>query len=202
MQVTIDQQPCQVATDSVWSAIAEASAMAQAKGRLIIEVVIDGRVLSDDEVSALEDESCKAESLELTTASAGALVAEVFADADDALAAAESLQTQAAEHLQSGAQSEAMQKLGEALNIWQSAQRALELGLAAMPGSTGAQATKASEEAVVRLRQQLDSVCESLRQRDMIALADALMYELPDCVRAWRDMLRSLRELALHNVNA
>lgn len=197
MQITIDQQPCELATDSVWAAIAEASAQAQAKGRLIIEVIVDGKQLSDEELAALESEQRAANSVELTTANVGALVAEVFAEADDALGLAETMQTEAAEKLQAGAQGEAMAKLSEAISIWQDAQRALELGMAALGGDSTAIDSKTLEESVARLRQQLDGVCESLRQRDMIALADALLYELPECVTEWGSMLRNLRQQAL-----
>lgn len=199
MQVTIDQQPCDVGADSVWAAIAEASAIAQSKGRLIVEVVLDGTPLTDEEVGALEEAQRAADTIELTTANVSALVAEVFAEADDALGQAESLQKEAAEHLQAGAQSEAMAKLGEAISIWQSAQRAFELGVTALADGPKEMKTDSFEAAAARLRQQLDSVCESLRQRDMIALADALLYELPDCVAQWRTMLRTLREAALQD---
>lgn len=197
MQVTLDQQPCDVAVDSVWEAIAEASAIAQAKGRMIIEVVVDGTPLSDDDVAALQAQQQSATSVELTSANVGALVAEVFAEADESLAQAESLQNEAAEKLQVGAQSEAMAKMSEAITIWQDAQRALTLGMEAMDGSGSAVDANALDEAVARLRQQLDSICESLRQRDMIAMSDALLYELPECVQQWRRMLQALRVQAL-----
>ena len=197
MRVTLDQQPCDVAVDSVWDAIAEASAIAQSKGRMIIEVVVDGTPLSDEDVSALQAQQRSAQSVELTSANVGALVAEVFAEADEALAHVESLQTDAAEKLQVGAQTEAMAKMSEAITIWQGAQRALTLGMEAMEDSGSAMNATSLEEAVARLRQQLDAICESLRQRDMIAMSDALLYELPECVQEWRRMLQSLRLEAL-----
>jgi hypothetical protein len=196
MQVMLDQQPCDVAADSLWVAIAEASAIAQAKGRMIIEVIVDGTPLSDEEVSTLQQQRRSAQSVELTSANVGALVAEVFAEAEESLVHAEALQNEAAEKLQVGAQTEAMAKLSEVVTIWQGAQRALTLGMEAMDGNNETDA-KSIDEAVARLRQQLDSICESLRQRDMIAMSDALLYELPECVQQWRTMLQSLRQRAL-----
>lgn len=197
MQVTLDQQPCDVAARNVWDAIAEASSIAQSNGRMIVEVIVDGTPLSDAEVSALQEESREASSVELTSANVGALVAEVFAEVDEALGQAEALQTQAAEKLQVGEQAEAMARLSEAVSIWQTAQRALMLGVEAMVGGGRDVKEKSFDDAIEQLRQQLDAVCDALRQQDMIALSDALMYELPECVTQWRGMLKSLRQEAL-----
>ena len=202
MQVTLDQQPCVVAGASVWDAIAEASAIAQSKGRLIVEVIVDGAPLSDADVAELQGAALGARTVELTSAHAGALVAEVFAEVDESLALAEKLQTEAAETLQTGAQVEAMAKLAEAINIWQSAQRALTLGMEAMESAGGEADRSATHDPVLKLRMQLDSICESLRQRDMVAIADALLYELPACVQQWRALLQSLRQLALGDERA
>lgn len=197
MQITLDQQPCDVTVDSIWEAIAEASAIAHANGRMIIEVIVDGTPLTDDELSSLQEQQRSASSIELTSANVNTLVAEVFAEAEESLGQAEAIQNEAAELLQTGAQTEGMAKLSEAVTIWQTAQRALMLGIEAMDGGTSEMKGKSFDDAVTQLRQQLDSICESLRQRDMIALSDALMYELPDCVTRWRGMLTALRKQAL-----
>lgn len=197
MQVTLDQQPCDVAASTVWDAIAEASAIAQANGRMIIEVVVDGTPIGESDMSALQREARGASSVELTSANVTALVAEVFAEAEESLTQAEALQIQAAQKLETGAQVDAMTTLSEAVTIWQTAQRALVLGMEAMNECGRDVKEKSFDDAVHQLREQLDGVCDSLRQQDMIALSDALMYELPACIAQWRAMLQALRQQAL-----
>lgn len=208
MLITLDQQPCDVTADSTWEAIAEASALAGSRGRLIVEVIVDGARLSDEDVTALQHQSARAASIELTSAHVGALVGEVFAEAEESLAEANRLQTSAAEKLQAGQAAEAMRDLAQAIGIWQSTQHAVTLGIEAMAGAGGGNGTGEPADAAIdmpplnaaatRLHQQLDGIAEALRQRDTIAIADALLYELPACVSQWREMLRALRRKALH----
>src|SRR2546422_888714 len=84
MRVTLDQMMCDVKAESVEDAIAAAANLAQQRGRMIVEVLVDGELWTGDS-AALAVASTVASDIQLTSADPIALVCETFDQASAAL---------------------------------------------------------------------------------------------------------------------
>ncbi len=124
MQVLLDENVCDVVAGTVAEAIAACATLAQAQGRLIVDVHVDGTRWSEQQLESSERQAT-AEIVELTTADPSQLVLQTFDDATEALTDADELQHEAAELLQSDQRTICMDKLGEALSIWLTVQQAI-----------------------------------------------------------------------------
>jgi hypothetical protein len=203
MRVLLDKTVCDVQVDSVEDAIAAAADLAQQRGRMIVEVIIDGRTWTQvDLADASSLSSC--EEVHLTSADPAELVAQTFSQAGDALREADQLQQTAAELIQADHMPQAMDKLSEALNIWSSVQQAVSMGAEVAGLDLATEIASAGLEGVIdRLNSHLKTIRTSLESRDPVGLADTLLYELPEMNVQWRGLLESLgRRVAENNRTA
>ncbi len=193
----MDETACDVETGSISKALAGAAAVARERGRAIVDVVIDGRPCAAEGLDHERLRGAAASEIRLTTADCRQLVRQAFDDAATALSEADRLQQTAAELLQADRAQEAMQRLGEALDIWSNVRAAVLMGAEmagidlfaeAGNGQGGTQAT------VTALSERLRSLRQSLTQGDTVAVADTLLYDLPEVITAWRAMLCDLQE--------
>src|SRR5688572_16500407 len=99
MRVLLDNQLCDIPADSVTAAVTHAAALAQQNGRLIVEVVVNGRTWNSDDLDKLDQQPNDADEIRLTTADPATLICETLDDAGDALVDAERLQKEAAESI-------------------------------------------------------------------------------------------------------
>lgn len=193
MRVMLDQTVCDVRADSVESAIAAAAQMAEARGRMIVEVLVDGRIWTHDE-PASESATKACDEIQLTSADPADLVCQTFDQASEALREADALQQSAAELIQADQSPQAMAKLGEALAIWQSVQQAVSMGADVAGLDLDKEIAAASMEGVIeRLNQHLEAIRIALENSDPVGLADTLLYDLPEVNVQWRGLLESLR---------
>ena len=200
MRVLLDEHLCDVKVDSVGAAIAAASALAQEKGRLIVEVLVDGQSWNggqtDEELS-----SARANEVRLTSVEPTDLVCRTFEDASLALADADALQQAAAELLQANQTTPAMEKLNEALSIWSAVRQAVVMGHEVMGGaldlSKGQSADRDAQASMAQIINQLNAQLRAIRAAlelgDTVALSDTLLYDLPPVVSEWRGMLIDLQ---------
>lgn len=195
MQILLDDNPCDLEATTVGQAIEAAAAVARERGRLIVEVTVDGLRWSDDDLASLDRRNAPAEVLHLTSAVPRDLVSGVLADASDALTDADSLQREAAELLQSDERIVALDRLHDAISIWHSVQESILKGSTAVGLDLDSVSVdgRPISEAVGALDGRLRLVRRALVEQDLIALSDALLYEFPDVVDQWRRILAELR---------
>jgi len=197
MRVLLDEQLCDVIADSVDQAIASVAALAQEQGRIIVEVMVDGRQWGQATPESSESPNglaSPAGEVRLTSADPAELMNEVYADAVSALSEADQLQRQAAELLQTGSTIDAMQKLSDAVSIWMSVQRAVSMGAQLQSSLNRSDIEVMSEPtlaaAVDQLNGKLGEIRSALQRGDTVALADTLLYDLPNVVEQWRQLLK------------
>lgn len=191
MRIFLDDAACEnIHADSVAQAVNAAATLARQRGRAIVDVIVDGRKWDADRIDSAEANTTgKVKEVRMASADPLLLVCEAFADAADVLGEIDRLQQSAAEMLQADKGQAAMERLGQALELWGSVHQAVAMG------STMADIDLAPQQPVIeRLTHQLRSVRTSLENRDVIALADTLLYDLPEVVNEWRALLHTLRE--------
>jgi hypothetical protein len=181
---------------TVGEAIDAASRLAADRGRLIVEVVVDGEQWTDAELSEPGRLGSAADVLQLATAEPRTLVAAAFADAEEGLRDIAQLQREAAELLQEDRQTVAMDRLGDAVSIWASIHETVTKGAEIAGLDLQSQHVGAAplRDAVARLGGRLHAVRDALSHDDQISLADTLLYEFPEVVTEWRAILAELRQ--------
>jgi hypothetical protein len=199
MRVQLDDTSHTIAADTIGQAIDEAATLARRQRRLVVEVIVDGRRWTPQQLASSELRDGTADEVRFVSASASELVREIITEASTALADADALQRQAAEHLQADQRQEAMDRLGSALDVWRSVHEAV-VGcaevLAVDLGTLGPDGGTTVLEHVRGLEQRLRDVRSALENDDPVGLADTLMYDLPAVVADWQEVLQTLRREA------
>lgn len=194
MQILIDGTPCDAAAETVAGAIEAGVEHAERDGRRIIEVYVDGQLLSDVQLAEPDRLTAIAREVRLISAHPQAMVRETLLQARDLLEEIDANQQQAAELIQSDQVPAAMAKIMEAIELWQLVQEATLKG--SQFGSIDLDQVSVDDEScraiVAALGEHLKRMVEQLRTRDSIALADTLMYEMPEVVGRWRSLLQQL----------
>lgn len=193
MQVLLDDKPCDFEAHTVGQAIEGAAALARDRGRLIVDVSVDGSRWTDSRLGRPETESAVADVVRLVSAEPAELVRETFRQAREALVEVDRLQQEAAELLQSDRQAASMDTLSEAITIWLSVRQAVVQGAQL----TGLDLNDVNTphpiiESIHSLNQRLEILRTALTRRDLIGLSDALLYEFPEVIEGWQAALTEL----------
>ena len=194
MQILLDDQTCEVTASTVGEAIDAGAGLAQARGRLVVEVIVDGTTWNREMLASPDRFTARADEVRLVTADRADLVTETLQQASAELARADGLQRDAAELIQEGRHPESMDKLGDALSIWKSVGEAVVTCAQAMelPLDDVTVQSMPLTDSVRRLNEWLCVIRDALSDRDRIGLADTLLYEFPEVVLEWQAVLAEL----------
>lgn len=196
MQVFLDDKPCDIRADCIGDAIAALAAIAEDDGRMIVDVQVDGDAWGEAQLNDRASVNATADEVRLRSAEPRALVAQTLADAADALHDANTLQTDAAELIQSDDQKQGMSKLQDAISIWLGVEQAVTKGteLVGLDLDSCRVGERPAQAYVDRLNTQLTIVRNQLEAGDHLGLADTLLYDLPEIVEEWRTLLKQLQQ--------
>jgi len=192
MRVTLDDHPCASKAGSVGEAIAEAAVAAEQRGRIVVEVIVDGRPWTDLHLGA---DPTDARDVSIVTADLRDLVRETLSDSSAALAEADVMQRRAAELIQGNRGPAALAELTEAIGIWAAVREAIVKASEAM--SIDLDELRLGDDSIhqvlTRLTAQLRAVRSALQADDPVGLSDTLLYDMPEVVGEWRELLEVLR---------
>lgn len=207
MRVFLDEQAIEIqraggsdgqTPDSVAAAIAAARAAAQANGRVIIDVRVNGERLDDDALDSPSDSPAGDIEFKCFSADPRQLVAESFVDVSLALEGARPAQREAADSLQTGNLEAAFEQLAGALEVWDAVHRVTEQGpallgvtLASLHPSGGS-----IEKDLATLSATLQQVRDAVGTQDWSTLADLLGHDLDDAACRWARLLAEFGDRA------
>lgn len=196
MRVRLDDHELSVSGSSLDDALAAAAAQAEEAGRIIVEVVVDGRTLAESDLASTEQRAATPEAVELTSADFGETVSRTLADAGEALLEADHLQRAAAASFQADRSIEGYEAFQQALGIWTDVQRAVVTVTSAIGISLDDVPCGDSNGAagIQRLNELLLTLREAVESQDPVGLADTLMYDMPDITTDWRELIIGLSE--------
>ena len=194
MRILLDESETSLAAETVGDALQKAAALAGERGRMIVEVEVDGIRWSEEDLSTPETATRGAGELKLLTAHPAELLRETFEQSADAVVEVEEIQREAAKHLQAGRTKEGLNQLLEALAVWGAVQtglsRGLNLGVLSHPAL---QARGIDVDGPVQaLESKLRELREAIVAQDFTTLSDGLMYEFPAVAQRVAALLRSL----------
>lgn len=193
MRVFLDDQPL-AASPSLAAAIAAARSEAERRGRVIVDILRDGRPLPgellSDPTNTPEPDTAE---LRCESTDPRALVAESLRQAAAALTDSRERHIEAGRLIQSGSLDAVMPLLAQALEAWTQAHRVVTDGLALLSLEPDA-VDRALTPAITTLSERLAEVKRTLKAQDWSGLADALAYDLPAEIDRWVPMLRGLAD--------
>jgi len=202
MRVLLDDRPIEIEPVTVARAIEAARESANAEGRIVIEVLGDGRSVDQQLIESPPADTAGFAELKLVTADPGAFVAVTLSDSGSLLEAAADGHQRAADELMAGNREEAIAPLSEALQAWQVVRDVIEksaalLGLDARAvACTWKSGSVTGGEIIDGLTEKLGEVKRTLTEQDDSALSDVLAYDMPEQVERWRALLKQLESIA------
>lgn len=198
MRVLLDDRAIEVDPETVERALEVGRARATAEGRIVIEVLGDGRSIEEGMLSDPPSDTGGFAELKLVSADPAAFVSVTLSDAVALLDDAASSQKEAADEVLAGRRESAFEPLQRALTAWGVARDVIEksamlLGIDLASVAVG----EGTASAVVDgLAVRLGEIKRALTEQDDSALADVLAYDMPEQIGAWRGMFEAMQAAA------
>lgn len=195
MAIYLDDEVVELPGEDLGAILSAARDRLDPVGRVVVEVAIEGRTL-DAEALEQQDEIPVSVDTEvrLYTADPVLLSTETLEQVRQALTQAGELQSEAADRLQQDELDQALQKVGQAVEIWLQVQQAVlhaallaevELDEMAVDGEPVSGFTDELIEKLSELR-------DTIHVQDTVTLADVLGYEWPQIVDRWDRLIGAL----------
>jgi len=198
MQVLLDGRPIEVSGNTLADALKAGRSTASSLKRVIIEVIADGFAAPDAHLSNPPVDDPYAETIEMKTASAVDLVRTTLHESADALEEAKKQQVIASELILEAKTGEAMEKLGEALQLWSAIQRAVtdSCALFSSPELSVPEDVipQVDPVLVAELATNLNKVHSALSKKDWSELSDLLAFELEEQAQKWSKAIREMAD--------
>ena len=195
MRVTLDEQHVEIARPTIAEGLRRGIALAEDRGRVVIEATLDGCPLSEDQLAEPPDTDMPGSELRLVSANPRALVRTTLYDTADALSESVARHRRAAELIESGRTDEAMDDLSEALSVWQAARDVVDQGgeLLGEPFAASHAGAPLAQN-IARLAQCLSEVKRCLAVQDWAALSDVLAFDMEELAQSWKRQLIDLAD--------
>jgi len=198
MQILLDGRPIEASGNTLAAALEAGRQAASAVTRVVIEVVADGKAVSDEHLNCPPPTEPYAETIEMRSASPVDLVRTTLHESADALQEAKKQQVIASDLILEAKTTEAMEKLGEALQLWTAIQRAVTDSCALFSSGelAGSQSVElqVDDTLVADLTSNLNQVHTALAKRDWSELSDLLAFELEEQTQKWSKAIREMAD--------
>lgn len=204
MPVLLDDAPLDLTgpPPTLAGALDAARAAAESRRRVITDILLDGRPVTDDVLDPTPQAAPLAPGADLRfiTADPIDLVQASLRDAADALDSMNEHQLAAAESIQTGQFDKAMPLLSDAFSTWDTARKVLTDGCSLLGLNPETLAVEVQGSAVpiagaIRtLLLRLTEIKRCLTAQDWCGLSDTLAYDLPADADLWRQLLRGLAD--------
>lgn len=196
MQAFLDNQPLDTRQSTLGGILNEAKSPLDARGRLVVEVSIDGQVLEESDLTQWRDHPLEDQEVRLISADPHDLAQQALEDVGEMLGQVRALQQRAAEAMQADEPTDALDQVSQALDIWRHAQLSVQQSarLLQLPLDQMTVNERPVPHIINDLAGQLTQVRDQVGNADWLGLADTLGYEMDQTAETWSAMLTELRE--------
>ena len=197
MRVLLDGETISSHGQSLAAAMEAGRVAAEASGRVIIEVLLNGEPVQGGDLERPSPEDAGNAEVRMTSSDPLELVRVSLLEAADTLESTRAAHSALAEEIQTGIGATTLEALAGTLSTWQAAQDVLLQGWALLgrdpmtltpPADAGADTVSGMVE---RLVGELRAIKRGLEDRDMTAVADSVGYELEPMTAQWASLLRT-----------
>lgn len=196
MQVFLDNEPLSVNRPTLKSAFGAAIDLAQGRGRVIVEVVADGRPVAGPLLADPPDDPLEGDELRFTSVEPWSMVYEIMHESAEALESASEHQRRASEHILDAKLDEAREDIEAAMGVWQQVitaiQRSGQLLDIDIESLKVGDPPIALGERVKGLARLLTTLTQGVKGEDWSSIGDLLAYELEEESENWREIVVSL----------
>lgn len=201
MPVFFDQQPVTVPHDSLAGAIEAARQVAEARGRVVVDVLLDGERLDEDALQQPSAEPLGGREIRFTSVEPRVFVGQALLDAVEELESITKNQQAAAKGLRSGNLPAAFEALQSAVDSWQLVRRAAGDGPALLGLDPGRVSVRGEDGRAESLATHVEALAHDLRTlqnalsiQDWSSISDLLGAggELDERATQWRILLTDL----------
>lgn len=194
MPIFIDDQVSPLAGATLGEIIDAASRQVEARGRVVVEVHLNGESLIGDEIEKKRASNIGGGEVRLITANPRDLAAETLGQVLTLLNDARDAQAQAAELFQQDNAPEAIRQIGRAVEVWQQTQQAvlfssMLVGLKLDDQKFDNEPLTAMTDGLLR---QITELRDMLTANDTVALADSLGFEWSEMTDRWQRMIHEM----------
>ena len=196
MAIFLDDEAVALAGEDLETVLDSARQHLQADGRVVVEVRVDERSLSTEDLEQADQTPVAGREVRMYTADPRSLAVETLQQLRGQLEELRRLQEQAAERFQQDEATEALKQVGELVQIWLQTQQAVGHAAALLGvdldqmGVDGRSVSEIANELAEKLRE----LKELLSAQDTVAIADTLLYEWPGIVDQWDRLVGRLIE--------
>jgi len=196
MDVFLDSDAFTTEATTLAEILSEVQQELRPSGRLIVEIRVDGRTLTDREQQNMDAMALEADEVQLITADPVDLALNTLEEITEALAGAREAQQIAAEKLRDDETGAALEHVRSALLVWQQAQQTVEqvADLLAIPLNDLLVDERPVTEVVDELVETLTRARDELLNGDWLGLADTLGFELDEAAEQWAGILKMLSD--------
>jgi len=198
MRAYLDDQPLSPDPASAGDALRAGSQAAQRRGRIIVDILADGRPVGPDDLGG--QNHVRVDELRLFSAEPVALVREALSEARKLLTDLRAVQTQAGDAFLMGEFENGATHLREVVGAWQRVRTAADQAgaLLAMPMDSlvldAGDGPRPMRNEVDTLAAALAELRDAIARQDVAALADLLEYDLAALARRWDRLLGAFVE--------
>ena len=194
MRVWIDQTELQSATN-LDEALELARVHSEQSGRLIIDILADGKPLDESMLESNKQPDAISE-LRLTTTDPGAFLSETLHTARETLTLIREDQGTAADHLRTGQLEAAVEALTAVLQGWQAVRDVVDQSaeLAGIDVTTMSFAGTTGSACIERLGVTLREIRDALAKQDWSTLGDSIEYDLDEQAEHWDTLMSAMSD--------
>jgi hypothetical protein len=196
MDVFLDNDVFNAPGNTLAEILVAAKKTVDPRGRLIVEVRLDGRTLEESEMHRIAHQPLEGDELQVITANPRELSIAILHGVAGALHDARQEQRLAAEAFAADDTSTALSHVKNALTVWQQAQQAVQQSaqLLKLPLDKLSVDGKTVPQIIDDLVNRLSTVRQQLMSSDWVGLSDSMAYELDTAAEIWSGMLQMFRE--------
>jgi hypothetical protein len=194
MSVTIDHETL-LTDDLGYKTIGHVLSHVHTRNRLVINLLIDGEEPDLDRMGDVKRSPLNGHTLFIETAEPRQMALEVLREVEQQLDEADRLKSEAVDLLQRNAAVRAMERLSGCFSTWHHAQESLLKTAQLMRIDLGVVrvGVRSLADVVGQFIGQLREVKRAMEDRDFVALADVLTYEMTQTSRQWREAIGAMR---------
>ena len=191
MPVYLDEKEIVPEKNDLQSALDKAEDILEERGRIVVEVKIDGELILGEAFDSVSEVDTEAKKIDFLSGDPSELADQALRELLESLDEVRTLQVEAAESFQQDLVQDAMAKIGTCIGVWQQVMQGIALvgPIKGIDIEVDEYEDKPILELVGQLSDRLIDLKEMIQAGDTLGMADVLAYEWPETINHWEKFI-------------